>query len=151
MGELTDATYAKLTQLTEEGNALADASDIAGALKRFRAAWQILPEPRLEWDAALWLLASIGDMEFQLGHYKQARDELMSAVKSFEEAPGNPFIRLRLGQTLLELGEDKEAASWLAGAYVSEGKKIFENEDPKYLAFIKPQLKAPPGGWPEGW
>jgi len=151
MAEIPDAIYEKLTRLTEDGNVLADASDSAGALACFRAAWELLPEPRLDWDAALWLLVSIGDMEFQLGHYERARQELMSAVKHFEEAPANSFIRLRLGQVLFELAKDEEAASWLAGAYLMEGKRIFENEDPKYLAFIKPKLKAPPGGWPEGW
>ena len=66
-------------------------------------------------------------------------------------ATANPFLRLRLGQCLFELGELDEAANWLAGAFLEEGTKIFAEDDPKYLAFIKSKLLPPPGGWPEGW
>jgi hypothetical protein len=58
---------------------------------------------------------------------------------------------LRLGQCMYELGEHREAANWLTMAFLSEGKKLFEGDDPKYLAFTKAQLEPPPGGWPEGW
>ncbi len=75
----------------------------------------------------------------------------MNAMKFFDEARGNPFLRLRLGQCMYELGEHREAADWLTMAFLSEGKKLFEQDDPKYLAFTKAQLKPPPGGWPEGW
>jgi hypothetical protein len=26
-----------------------------------------------------------------------------------------------------------------------------EDDDPKYLAFVRARLKEPPGGWPEGY
>jgi hypothetical protein len=52
---------------------------------------------------------------------------------------------------MFELGETAEAANWLAGAYLLEGTKLFAQEDPKYLEFIKSKLETPPGGWPEGW
>lgn len=70
---------------------------------------------------------------------------------AYGEPVGNPYLRLRLGQCMYELGEMTEAANWLAGAYLSEGTKLFAHDDPKYLDFIKSQLKPPPGGWPEGW
>ncbi len=66
-------------------------------------------------------------------------------------ATANPFLRLRLGQCLFELGELAKAANWLAGAYLEEGPKLFAEDDPKYLAFIKSKLSAPAEGWPEGW
>ena len=40
---------------------------------------------------------------------------------------------------------------WMVPAFLMEGKQFFENEDPKYLAFLKGLLQPPPGGWPEGW
>lgn len=151
MPEVSDSIAREVTRLADEGDALADEGDCRAALGRFQSAWELLPEPRLECEAAWFVLSGIGDMQFQLGEYLEARDAIMAVMKAFDAAPGNPFLRLRLGQAMFELGEEKEAASWLAGAYLSEGIAIFEDADPKYLAFIKPQLDPPPGGWPEGW
>ena len=149
MAELPAETHKQITQMAEGGNAFAEQGDFSGALARFQSAWELLPEPRDDWDAALWLLTSIGDMQFQLRQYSAARDSLMRAVKSSDAAPGNPFLRLRLGQVMYEVGETQEASSWLAGAYLMEGVSLFDGEDPKYLSFVKPQLRPPPGGWPE--
>jgi hypothetical protein len=76
----------------------------------------------------------------------------VGAIPPSEGGPiGNPFLRLRLGQCMYELGETDEAANWLAGAYLLEGKELFSQDDPKYLEFIKSRLEPPPNGWPEGW
>lgn len=140
MTEPSDAIAQKVDRLQKEGDALADEGDCRGALARFQSAWALLPEPRLECAAAWTVLGAIGDMQFQLGEYREARDTFMTVMKAFDGATGNPFVCLRLGQAMLELGEEKEAASWLAAAYLAEGLAIFEDADPKYLAFIKPQL-----------
>jgi hypothetical protein len=75
----------------------------------------------------------------------------MTAMTHGEGATSNPFLRLRLGQCLYELGEMKEAANWLAGAYLMEGQAIFAEDSPKYLEFVRSKLEPPPDGWPEGW
>lgn len=151
LAELPYSLYAEVERLSSEGNEFADASDFQQALSRFQAAWQVLPEPRGSWSAGLWLLVSIGDMWFQLRRYPEGREALMTAMKFYAEAPGNPFIRLRLGQCMFELGENREAANWLAGAFISEGMRLFGGEDPKYVRFVKAQLQPPPGGWSKGW
>ena len=56
-----------------------------------------------------------------------------------------------MGQSLYELGEAREAANWLAPVYLLEGRAPFEDEDPKYLNFLRTKLDPPPGGWPQGW
>jgi tetratricopeptide (TPR) repeat protein len=149
--ELPDHIFEEVTRLSELGNALAAEGDLDGAALRFREAWMALSEPRLAWQAALWVLGAIGDVEFQRGRFLEAREQLMEAMKHFDGAAGNPFLRLRLGQALYEPGEEREASSWLAGAFLMEGLKLFEDEDPKYFAFVKPQLQPPVGGWPYGW
>ncbi|MBS0263832.1 MAG: tetratricopeptide repeat protein [Planctomycetes bacterium] len=151
MAELPDDTYAALLRCSTEGDEFADKGEFEQALSRYRQAWQLLPEPRCEWDAAEWLLAAIGDSEFQRGEFAAARTALMDAMKFFESARGNPFVRLRLGQCMFETGEEAEAANWMGLAFLTEGLKLFEGEHPKYLAFVKSKLQPPPGGWPEGW
>jgi hypothetical protein len=114
------------------------------------SAWESLPEPRTDWSAGEWIMAAIGDVQFVQGNFAASRKAFMTALKC-GGSPDNPFLRLRLGQCLFELGDRQEAANWLAGAYLLEGKKLFADDDPRYLEFIKSQLEPPPGGWPEGW
>jgi tetratricopeptide (TPR) repeat protein len=151
MPELSDEIHVQVEHLCAEGDELGERGEFNEALSRYWEAWELLPEPRTEWSAALWILAAIGDTNFLSGNYVAGRDALMTAMKIGGDATGNPFLRLRLGQCLFELGELPEAANWLAGAYLLEGTALFSDEDPKYLDFVKPQLRPPPEGWPQGW
>jgi tetratricopeptide (TPR) repeat protein len=150
MNKLPDKVHEKVQALCAEGDELAGQDRFDEALSRYWSAWKLLPGPRTDWEAASWILAAIGDANFFRGDFAGGREALMKAMRC-EDATDNPFLRLRVGQCFFELGELPEAANWLAGAYLMEGKKIFADDDPKYLEFIKPQLQPPPGGWPEGW
>jgi tetratricopeptide (TPR) repeat protein len=132
------------------GNELAKQERYPEALKSFWAAWDLIPEPKTDWNAATWVLAAVGDVNFLGGDFVAGRDNLSSAMHC-PDAIGNPFLHLRLGQCQFELGEMDPAADNLARAFLLEGKRLFENDDPKYLAFIKSKLRAPEGGWPEGF
>jgi len=114
------------------------------------AGLQLLPQPMEGYPECRLLLTSIGNANFLAGAYEYALKALQDAMYC-DGAIGNPFNHLRLGQTRFELGNMDRAADELARAYLPEGKKLFESEDPKYLDFIKSKLKPPPGGWPEGW
>jgi tetratricopeptide (TPR) repeat protein len=136
---LDDATHQRITTLTDAGNESADGGDLQGALAKFLEALKLIPEPLDDYEANTWLLASIGDLYFQLGEYPAARTALHGAVRSYGGL-GNPFIHLRLGQAELELGNEARAAEELARAYVAEGAELFEEEDAKYLRFIQSRL-----------
>ena len=148
--ELPDDIYERISDLGEAGNEAAEADDLEGAIASYRQAWDLLPEPKQQWQAATWILGAIGDFQFALGDYAAARDTLTQAMEC-AEAVGNPFLHLRLGQAHFETGNMERASDELARAFLIEGTVIFDDEDPKYLALIKDKLKAPPGGWPEGW
>jgi hypothetical protein len=62
------------------------------------------------------------------------------------DAIGNPFLHLRLGQCLYELGDLDRAADELTRAYLGGGADLFDGAD-QYLAFLKTRLEPPPGGW----
>jgi tetratricopeptide (TPR) repeat protein len=139
-------------RLLDEGDGLLNDDRYDEALANYRAAWELLPEPRTDHPDAVHVLAAIGDVHFFRGDFASGRDAFMTAMKCPEGEPtGNPFLRLRLGQCMYELGETVEAANWLAGAYLLEGTALFAQDDPMYLEFIRSQLEPPPGGWPEGW
>jgi len=135
-GGLPTETHDKIVQMSEQGHVLAEQGKWQEAADTFRGALALLPEPRSQWEAATWLLGSIGDVSFQMKAYEQAAQVLTEAL-SCPAAIGNSFIHLRLGQCQLELGDTERAAEELARAYAIEGKGIFAAEDPKYLAFLK--------------
>ncbi|MDB5389434.1 MAG: hypothetical protein JWM11_5080 [Planctomycetaceae bacterium] len=150
MAELPAELYEQIALLCDEGNELLDQEQFDPALTRFSSAWKLLPEPKTDWEAAVWILTAIADAHFFREDFAAMRTPLMTAMRC-DGSTDNPFLRLRLGQCLFELGELHEAANWLTGAFLLEGTKIFAADDPKYLAFIKSKLSPPPGGWPKGW
>jgi len=148
VGELPSEIYASIVELCEAGDDFASVGDFPDALDQYWAAWDLLPGEKTQWEAATWLLAAIGDANFLSEDYVAGRDNLSLAMHC-PKAIGNPFLHLRLGQCQYELGEFRRAADELARAYLLEGAKLFSNDDPKYLAFVKSKLIPPPGGWPE--
>jgi tetratricopeptide (TPR) repeat protein len=145
MTELSDDLHEQIQLLSKEGDNFAKAEDYPAALARYWAAWDLLPVPPTEYEAATWILAAIGDANFLGGDYTAGRDNLSLAMHC-PNAIGNPFLHLRLGQCQLELGNQELAADELTRAYMGGGTEIFEGAE-KYLKFLKTRLAAPPGGW----
>ncbi|SRR5579871_398668 len=146
MGQNSD----QVDELFAVGEEFAGAERYADAYSSFQAAWDALPEPKDDQEFAIQILAAIADCHFYLRAWKQCCDAVQHAFRCGADV-GNPFFRMRLGQSLYELGKEREAASWLVPVYLLEGRKPFEASDPKYLEFFRNRLKAPPGGWPDGW
>ena len=148
--KLPQAVSEQIDALCAQGDSLAKQQKYPDALKAYWSAWDLLPEPKTDWEASTWILAAVGDANFLGGDFVAGRDNLASAMHC-PNAIGNPFLHLRLGQCQFELEDFDRAADNLARAYLPQGKKLFKREDPKYLEFIKSKLKEPAGGWPEGY
>jgi tetratricopeptide (TPR) repeat protein len=145
MAELSDDVHDRVAVLCKNGDALAEKGEYSAALQEYWAAWDLLPEPHTEWDAATWILTAIGDANFLCGDFAAGKDNLSMAMRC-PSAIGNPFIHLRLGQCQFELGNLDPAAEELARAYMGAGDEIFEGAE-KYFAFLKTRIKPPAGGW----
>ena len=144
MPELPDDIYERITALSQEGNDLLDESDFSGALAKYEQAWDLLPDPKEDWEAATWILSAIGDTYFYDRRFDDAINTLSKAIHC-PNGLGNPFIHLRLGESRFEAGDRPRAADELTRAYMGAGREIFENEDPKYFDFLKTVLKPPRG------
>jgi tetratricopeptide (TPR) repeat protein len=140
MAELPAPIHQRIRILCAEGDALADRSKYPAALERYGSALDLLPEPKTQWEAAMWILAAIGDANFQAGNFKAGCDAL-SAAMHCPKSVGNPFLHLRLGQCHLELGDLDRAAEELALAWLAVGPDLFDHEDPKYLQFLESRLE----------
>jgi hypothetical protein len=143
--ELDDTTHERIQALCAEGDALANEANYATALTRYWAAWDSLPEPKTDWEAATWILAAIGDANFLGRDFVAGRDNLTLAMRC-PNAIGNPFLHLRLGQCQFELGDLERAADELTRAYMGGGSNVFEDAV-KYFAFLKTRIKSPSQGW----
>ena len=133
--ELDEAVLAKVKSHCARGDELANVRAYSDALKQYWMAWDLLPEPKTEWEAATWVLAAIGDANFLSGDFEAGRDNLGTAMHC-PGALGNPFIHLRLGQCQFELGALDRAADELIRAYMGAGPEIFENDERKYIEFL---------------
>ena len=140
MAELPAAVHERIQGHCGNGDVLAAKGNYAAALNEFWAAWDLLPEPQTEWEAATWILAAIGDANFLGRDYTAARDNLSMAMHC-PDAVGNPFLHFRLGQSEFELGNLDRAADELTRAYMGAGEDIFENAE-KYFAFLKTRIKV---------
>ncbi|PGS54181.1 tol-pal system YbgF family protein [Bacillus sp. AFS041924] len=133
--ELKEVTYEHIVELSEEANALFEAQDFDGAIKKFKEALEIIPKPKFTWEASAWILTSIGDVYFYLNDYSKAKNYFYDAFN----CPGglnNPYLLLRLGQVLFETHDEEKAKEYLLRAYLLKAGEIFKEEDPKYLKLI---------------
>ncbi len=142
MAQLSDEVHQRIQSLSAEGDALVEQGDYPAALKCYWAAWDLLPVTQTEWEAATWLLGSIGDANFFGGDFVAGRDNLSMAMHC-PGAIGNPFLHLRLGECQFEIGNLDRAADELTRAFMGAGEEIFRDEPPKYLAFLKTRIKPP--------
>jgi len=138
--ELPSNTYEQIKALCAAGDQHCEAGEHELALAEFEKALSLLPTPIERWEAAIWILTAIGDTHYSMGAFENSRNALAGAMLC-PGALGNPFIHLRLGQSLYELGKHEKAMDELARAYMGAGIAIFHGEPPKYLSFLRKHMK----------
>jgi tetratricopeptide (TPR) repeat protein len=141
---LSDKVSERIQRLCKKGDSLAENGKFSAALTQYWAAWDLLPEPKTQWEAATWILGAIGDANFLAEDFVAGRDNLSMAMHC-PDAVGNPFLHLRLGQCEYELGNLDRAAEELTRAYMGGGEEIFEDAE-KCFAFLQTRLKPWAGG-----
>ena len=134
--EMSDKVHAQILQLSKDGDECMEQGEYATAADKFKAAFALIPTPYTDWEASIWVLTSLGEAYYFDGEYAQAHAALAKTMH-VPNAIGNPLIHLRLGQVQFELGNTKRAIDELLRAYMGGGEEIFEDEDEKYLAFLK--------------
>ncbi len=137
-GELhsNDEISDKVKVLCGHGYEYFDQGDFDNALRLFYQAWITLPSPQTDRVESGWVLTAIGDAYFKSGKHEQAINALESALHC-RGIDDNPFIYLRLGQSLLDTEQLSKARKLLLKAYQHGGAKLFEKEPKKYLASIR--------------
>ena len=137
--QLDDVVYGRLSELSELANDLLNANDAISAIELLLGALNLLPNPKNNWEAYTWINGSLGEAYFILKDYSRAKEVLFDALNG-PDGWENPFILLRLGESLYEMGEKDAASQYLARAYMLEGEELFKDEDSKYLVLLKSKL-----------
>jgi hypothetical protein len=123
-----------------EGVSLSDAKRDRQAVAKLRAAWDDLPEPRENHEWAEDLLGYTAGSLFRLGEWAECR-----RVGAMIRDRGMNFdfwmSPVLLGAVAFELGEIDSALDLLRRVH----KGGFKGYDPKYLRFVRSQLKSSGG------
>lgn len=139
--ELPAEIYEKIRRLSAEGDALARDKKYDKAIRNYQEARDLIPEPKTDWEAEAWLLAATGDAYFFNQRFDKSLEMFTQVIINSASGLGNPFLHLRRGESLFELGRMDEAAGELMRAYMGAGHEIFKTEDPKYVAYLKTVAK----------
>src|SRR5579871_1808677 len=99
----------KVDELFAAGEKFVGAEQYSDALSCLQAAWDAIPKPKSDHALALKILAAIADCYFYLGQWYECCETVQHAFECGADLD-NPFFRLRLGQSLYELGDEQEAA-----------------------------------------
>lgn len=134
--ELKEDVYNRILDLCSQGDDLVEDSKYAKALGFYSKALDLIPEPKHEWEASTWIYTALGDTCYLKGDFAASKNYLFDALNC-PDGLDNPFILLRLGESLCELGEVDKAKEYLLRTYMLEGYSIFYSEDDKYFDVIK--------------
>jgi tetratricopeptide (TPR) repeat protein len=148
MPKLPEELRQMIDKLCQKGDQFAQIDQLDDALDQYESAWALLPDPKNQWPAATWILMAAGDAYYERRDFAAASETLRDAL-NFPDGETNPFIWLRLGQSLFELGDLNEAANSFEAACRMGGEELFADEDPKFLDFLKTQhgimrVQSPP-------
>ncbi|MGH1485861.1 MAG: tetratricopeptide repeat protein [Cellvibrionaceae bacterium] len=109
--------------------------DYEAALRLFYQAWLKVPKPQNEHPAAATILSGIGDTYYRLGKYDPAIEALRSAL-ACPDTDEQSLILMRLGQSLINAGQELQGKIYLHRAYRLCGDQAFKDEHPKYREVI---------------
>lgn len=142
--ELNAHLHSEITARCGIGDEFTAKGEFVEAIRCYSEAWALLPEPKLQWEAALWIQSALGDVYYLTHNYAVALEAFSLAVQC-PGGLGNPFIHLRLGECHFEVGNHDKAKDELTRAFMGAGREIFANEHPKYFELLKSVLKPPVG------
>lgn len=134
--KLNEGTHKQIIKLCNEGNRLFENEHFDQAIPKYNNALNLVPSPKNQWEASTWIYTALGDSYFFKKNFEKATNFFYEALNC-PDGLKNPFILLRLGESLFECDEIYKAKNFLLKSYFLEGEDIFAGEDKKYFDLIK--------------
>lgn len=121
---------------TDQGDEAIEKNDFDSAISFYKKAWEAIPKPKKEWELAHWVMSCIGVSYYDNNDYNKAIKYLKEGLTCYQ-GNENSLIDFTLGQAYYDKGEKEKSVEFLQKAWdLSEGR-AFQDEDPKYLFFLK--------------
>lgn len=129
---LPETIAGQIDQYSMRGDLLMEQGQFAEAIELYQQGLAIIPEPKSAYESTLWFLVAIGDAYWYLREWEHSMPYFEQSLL-VAGGTNNPFVRLRKGQLLYELGDLVAAQKELKQGLDMEGPDLFEDEAPKYL------------------
>jgi tetratricopeptide (TPR) repeat protein len=137
--ELQDDLYNRILSICSKGDNLVEDFKYDEAIEMYLKALELIPQPKQMWEASTWIYTALGDTFYIKKDFTTSKYYLFDALNC-PDGIENPFIMLRLGESLFELGEISKAKEYLLKAYMLDGYAIFNGEEDKYFDVIKDEI-----------
>lgn len=137
--DLQNEIYEIIVNKCTQDNDLVERSEYEKAIEKYLEDLELVPGPKSNWEASTWIYTALGDTYYLMGDFKASKNFLFDAINC-PDGIVNPFIMLRLGESLYELGEVHKSKEYLIRAYMLEGYSIFYDENDKYFDLIKNEI-----------
>lgn len=131
---------ALIVSTVEKGNELHSRKSYDGALKEYFIAWELLPEPKLDWEIASWIAACIYSAYFDIAAFTKAKEWAEVALRTRgSDIDTAPLIDL--GMVCFELESFDESYNYFDAAYNYGKARPFKGKPKKYLEFYLAEKK----------
>lgn len=134
--ELSDVLYEKITNYCNSGDTLYDNGEYYDAIKKYKKAFELLPEPKEEWEATTWICSALADAFAEVGETEKSLQYALLANKC-PNGLMNPYVQLQVGMSFFDIGNIEKAREYFLRAYMLEGEDIFSDVPPEHFALIQ--------------
>lgn len=140
MKDLNPAIRDEIDKLFIRSKGKLDSGDTTGAIQDAEMAWNILPEPKFDWDVSQSFTHALAETYRDTGDFQNSLNLMQKffasgTIESYED--GSRFI---LGTIYFEMNDEENAKKWFAEANRISKGRCFQGEDKKYLTFYKKQI-----------
>ncbi len=124
----------EIVATVEKGNEFHDVKSYECALGEYKKAWELLPDPKLDWEVAGWISACIYSAYFDMAAFTNAKKWAEIALQTRgSEIDTAPIMDL--GMVCFELEEYDESFKYFEDAYSYGKARAFKERPKKYLDF----------------
>ncbi|MEM7871915.1 hypothetical protein Q4R10_05810 [Morganella morganii] len=141
MKELLDKKLENdIISIVEKGNEYQDNGSCTDALAKYKSAWELIPEPKFDWEISNWVSACLYSVYFDMDDFITAKEWAEITLKT-KDSDIDTAPSIDLGMVCYELSQYEEAYKYFDDAYSYGKARAFKERPKKYLEFYLERKK----------